>query len=73
MSKRFPRRDFVKLAATTAAIGPFFTFSPRAFAAPKTLKIAKWAHFVPEFDAWFETEWAKAWGEKNNTDRKSVV
>jgi multiple sugar transport system substrate-binding protein len=68
MKKRFPRRDFLKLAASTAAIGPFFGFSPRAFAAPKTLKIAKWAHFVPEYDAWFETEWVKQWSEKNNTN-----
>ena len=67
MKKRFPRRDFIKLAATTAAIGPFFSFSSRAFTAPKTLKIAKWAHFVPEFDTWFATEWVKAWSEKNNT------
>ena len=68
MKKRFPRRDFIKLAATTAAIGPFFSFSPRLFAASKTLKIAKWAHFIPEYDTWFETEWAKQWGEKNNTE-----
>jgi multiple sugar transport system substrate-binding protein len=68
MTKRFPRRDFIKLAAASAAAGPFFTFSPLAFANTKTLKIAKWAHFVPEYDAWFGSEWAKQWGQKNNTD-----
>jgi multiple sugar transport system substrate-binding protein len=68
MKKRLPRRDFLKLAASTAAVGPFFRFSPSAFAAPKTLRIAKWAHFVPEYDAWFETEWVKQWSEKNNTN-----
>jgi multiple sugar transport system substrate-binding protein len=68
MKKRFPRRDFIKLAAATAAVGPFFSFSSPAFAAPRTLKIAKWAHLVPEYDAWFETEWVKQWGEKNNTN-----
>jgi multiple sugar transport system substrate-binding protein len=67
MNKSFPRRDFIKLAAATAAVGPFFHFSARLTGTPKTLKIAKWAHFVPEYDAWFESEWAKQWGEKNNT------
>jgi multiple sugar transport system substrate-binding protein len=68
MKRRFPRRDFIKLAATAAAVGPFLNYSPRALGNPKTLKIAKWAHFVPEYDAWFELEWAKPWGEKNNTN-----
>jgi multiple sugar transport system substrate-binding protein len=67
MKNPFPRRDFIKLAAAAAAVGPFFNFSQRAAGNPKTLKIAKWAHFVPEYDAWFEAEWAKPWGEKNNT------
>ena len=57
---RVSRRDFNKLAASTAAVGPFFLFSGRAGATQKTLKIAKWSHFVPQFDPWFE-------------DRKSVV
>jgi multiple sugar transport system substrate-binding protein len=68
MKKRFPRREFIKLAAASAAIGPFFTFSRRVLGNPKTLKIAKWAHFVPEYDAWFQSEWVKPWGEKNNTN-----
>jgi multiple sugar transport system substrate-binding protein len=68
MKKPFPRRDFIKLAASAAAFGPFFNFSHRVQGNPKTLKIAKWAHFVPEYDTWFETEWAKPWGEKNNTN-----
>ncbi|HXN98040.1 MAG TPA: ABC transporter substrate-binding protein [Candidatus Acidoferrales bacterium] len=68
MKTRFPRRDFIKLAASAAAVGPFFNFSHRVLGNPKTLKIAKWDHFVPEYDAWFETEWAKPWGEKNNTN-----
>lgn len=63
---KFSRRKFLKLAATTAAVGPFFTFSEPAFAAHKTLKIAKWAHFLPDFDTWFEGM-AKKWGEQHNT------
>jgi multiple sugar transport system substrate-binding protein len=68
------RRDFLRLAGTAAAVGPFFLFPGRAGARTaatlqaaqdpqtKTLKIAKWAHFLPEYDAWFESM-AKEWGE----------
>lgn len=68
MKKRFPRRDFIRLAAAAASVGPFFNFSHRVFPGTKTLKIAKWGHFLPEYDAWFGMEWAKQWGEKNNTE-----
>jgi multiple sugar transport system substrate-binding protein len=64
--KRVTRRNFIKGAAGAAAFGPFFLFSDRAFAKDKTLKIAKWAHFVPEFDPWFETV-ARDWGKQHNT------
>lgn len=64
--KQVSRRDFVRLAATTAAVGPFFAFPGRAFASQKKLKIAKWAHFVPEFDPWFEGM-AKEWGKQHDT------
>jgi multiple sugar transport system substrate-binding protein len=60
------RRDFLRLAAGAAAVGPFFLFSPHALASPKPLKIAKWAHFLPEFDDWFVNVMAKEWGKKNN-------
>jgi multiple sugar transport system substrate-binding protein len=60
------RRQFLKLAAGAAAAGPFFLFSPHALASQKALKIAKWAHFLPEFDDWFVKVMAKDWGKKNN-------
>ena len=60
------RRDFNKLAASTAAAGPFYLFSGRAGAAQKTLKIAKWSHFVPQFDPWFENM-AMEWGQQHDT------
>jgi hypothetical protein len=44
------RRDFLRLAAGSAAFGPFFVFPERALASQKTLKITKWAHFLPEYD-----------------------
>jgi multiple sugar transport system substrate-binding protein len=61
------RRDFLKLAATSAAFGPFFLFPDRALASQKKLKIAKWAHFLPDYDQWFEGEVAKEWGKQNDT------
>ena len=65
-AKRVSRRDFNKLAASTAAVGPFFLLSGRARAAQKTLKIAKWSHFVPQFDPWFDKT-AKDWGHQHGT------
>ena len=63
---RVSRRDFNKLAATAAAVGPFFLLSGRAGANQKTLKIAKWSHFVPQFDPWFENM-AREWGQQHDT------
>jgi multiple sugar transport system substrate-binding protein len=63
--KKVSRRDFNKLAASTAAVGPFFLFTGRAGAAQKTLKIAKWSHFVPQFDPWFENV-ASEWGQQHD-------
>ena len=59
------RRNFIRLSA--AATGPFFLFSGRGFASQKPLKIAKWAHFVPEYDQWFESM-AKDWGQHHGTE-----
>lgn len=61
------RRDFLKYAAGAAAVGPFFLFPERTLASQKTLRIAKWAHFLPEFDQWFVDVMAKDWGNKNDT------
>lgn len=61
------RRDFLRWAAGAAAFGPFFLFPERALASQKTLKIAKWAHFLPEFDQWFVNVLAKDWGRQNDT------
>ncbi len=63
---KLSRRDFITLAAGAAAVGPFFLFPGRALASQKTLKIAKWAHFLPEFDLWFEGM-AKDWGKQHDT------
>src|SRR5215470_7074342 len=65
--RKASRRDFLKLAAGAAAFGPFFLFPERALAGQKTLKIAKWAHFLPEFDQWFQNVLVRDWGKLNNT------
>lgn len=59
-TKARTRRNFLKLAAGTAVFCPFVSFPLRAIASQPTLKIAKWAHFLPEFDTWFEG-WANEW------------
>lgn len=62
-ARRISRRNFIKLSA--GVVGPLFLFPGRALAGQKTLKIAKWAHFVPEFDPWFANA-AKAWGQQHD-------
>lgn len=64
------RRDVIKTAATVgliAGIGPVVQTRP-AYAAKKTLKILQWSHFVPAYDKWFNNQYVKEWGEKNDTD-----
>jgi multiple sugar transport system substrate-binding protein len=65
--KMTSRRKFLKLGATTAAFGPFFLFPDRARSQQKTLKIAHWAHFLPEYDEWFDGVYAREWGTRHDT------
>ena len=63
------RRDFIKItggASLVAGMGPAFLFPERAAAQQKTLKIAQWSHFVPEYDKWFDNTFTKEWGQKHN-------
>ncbi|HET6178800.1 MAG TPA: hypothetical protein VFE61_17865 [Candidatus Sulfotelmatobacter sp.] len=64
--RKVSRRHFIGVAAGAAAIGPFFLFSGRVLASQKTLKIAKWSHFIPEFDVWFESM-VDDWGNQHDT------
>ena len=34
------------------------------------LKILQWVHFVPDYDTWFDKQWVKQWGEKNDVEVK---
>jgi multiple sugar transport system substrate-binding protein len=63
------RRDVVKTAAgagVVASVGPFFHVNQAR--AAKTLKILQWSHFVPAYDKWFNNEYTKEWGKKNDTE-----
>lgn len=62
------RRELLRWVAGAAAFGPFFHFTGRAHTNPKTLKIAKWAHFLPEFDQWFVNVMSADWGKRNDTE-----
>jgi multiple sugar transport system substrate-binding protein len=61
------RRDIVGLAAATAAFGPFVAIPGRTLASQQTLKVAKWAHFLPEYDEWFAGVLAEEWGRQHDT------
>jgi multiple sugar transport system substrate-binding protein len=63
------RRAIIKGAAATglaAGVGPFVHVSPAK--AAKTLRILQWSHFVPAYDKWFNGEYVKQWGAKNDTE-----
>ncbi|MEX0591315.1 MAG: extracellular solute-binding protein [Xanthobacteraceae bacterium] len=63
------RRDVMKTAAAAGAVatvGPFFHVNPAR--AAKSLRILQWSHFVPGYDKWFNNEYVKEWGAKNDTE-----
>ena len=62
------RRDLIKTAAASglaASVGPFVHIRPAH--AAKTLRILQWSHFVPAYDKWFNNQYVKEWGAKNDT------
>jgi multiple sugar transport system substrate-binding protein len=68
--KSVSRRDFIKAAgaaALAAGVGSNILVPGRASAQQRTLKILQWNHFVPGYDKWFNNEYIKEWGEKNDT------
>lgn len=63
------RRAVIKGAAATgvaATVGPFIHVRPAQ--AAKTLRILQWSHFVPAYDKWFNNQYVKDWGAKNDTN-----
>jgi multiple sugar transport system substrate-binding protein len=71
MDNAVSRRHFIKAAGSAALVAGVSTsiiVPGRARAQQKTLKILQWNHFVPGYDKWFNNEYVKEWGEKNNTN-----
>src|SRR5262249_5090999 len=63
------RRHFVKTVGTGVVAAAVASGIPRPVRAQqKQLKIAQWSHFVPDYDKWFDGEFTKQWGQKNNTE-----
>lgn len=63
--RRFLKNTALTVAATGTAPMISAPFVSKALAADTSLSILQWAHFVPEYDTWFD-KFAKEWGEKNN-------
>ncbi len=61
------RREFVKIAGVGAAAAAGLV-PGKGRAQQKTLKIMQWSHFVPAYDKWFDGEFCKQWGQKNDTN-----
>src|SRR5438270_13529333 len=59
------RRKLIQVAGVGAAA---LAIPNKARAAKKTLRILQWNHFVPGYDKWFNNEYIKEWGQKNDTD-----
>ncbi|HEY5676959.1 MAG TPA: extracellular solute-binding protein [Myxococcales bacterium] len=59
------RRKLIQVAGASAAA---LALPKKARAAKKTLRILQWNHFVPGYDKWFNGQYIKEWGEKNDTE-----
>ena len=59
------RRKLIQVAGVSAAA---LALPKKARAAKKTLRILQWNHFVPGYDKWFNGQYIKEWGEKNDTE-----
>jgi multiple sugar transport system substrate-binding protein len=78
MEDSFTRRGFLRLAAGAAAAAtgagcssgsekPKRSGAAQADAkGERTLRILQWNHFVPAYDAWFDNEYTKRWGEERD-------
>jgi multiple sugar transport system substrate-binding protein len=59
------RRKLIQVAGAGAAA---LALPKKTHAAKKTLRIVQWNHFVPGYDKWFNGQYVKEWGEKNDTE-----
>ena len=44
------------------------TKGPKPRGGERTLRIAQWSHFIPRYDAWFDDEYTRQWGEDHDVD-----
>ncbi|MDQ3945842.1 MAG: extracellular solute-binding protein [Actinomycetota bacterium] len=78
MARVRSRREFLRLTAGAAAAvtvgarcnsgsgaGPSGKADNEENKGRPTLRIAQWNHFVPAFDAWFDSEYAPRWGDEH--------
>jgi multiple sugar transport system substrate-binding protein len=61
----YTRRSFLALAGATAFLGAPLLSARRVRAASPELRILQWKHFVPGYDAWFDSKFVPAWAEAN--------
>src|SRR5437879_13926518 len=64
-SMTISRRKLIQVAGAGAAA---LALPKKTLAAKKTLRILQWNHFVPAYDKWFNGQYIKEWGEKNDTE-----
>jgi multiple sugar transport system substrate-binding protein len=69
VNRSISRRRLLETGSKAAA---FVAAAPaiwpgRARAQQKTLRILRWKHFVPGYDAWFNDTFIKEWGAANDT------
>jgi multiple sugar transport system substrate-binding protein len=79
----FTRRAFLRVAAGAATVAATGAACGSGSDKPKpsetaakggaskggrTLRIAQWSHFVPAYDAWFDNEYTKRWGEEHDVE-----
>ena len=77
------RRSFLRLAGSAAAVAAVgggcgsgsdqrestaATKAPGPGGGERTLRIAQLNHFVPAYDAWFDNEYTKRWGEEHDIE-----
>src|SRR6516225_10050503 len=62
-SRKLDRRHFLRITAGSPGL---FASGSAHGQKKKTLRIAKWAHFLPEFDHWFDTELVTEWGKQHD-------
>jgi multiple sugar transport system substrate-binding protein len=68
MGSGISRRKLLQVAGT-AGVAASLGVQRRAYGqGRKKLKLLQWNHFVPGYDKWFNGQYIKEWGEKNNTE-----